>query len=153
MTVAEPVDVDLDLIAKGLAGRMAEIAAAVDRYGAFAFRPDPVEETVPPPVSAPAGGDLATARDLVRRALAVLADPVNGRIARILLDGDATLSELSRSVVLPRLAVWERVHDLVQVGLVGHELDGDRAGLTAAGQGLAALVERLASGVAREVAP
>lgn len=133
---------DTALVAKGLSARLSDVAAARERHLSFVFAPgrDVVAD----------GGGAAAARDLVRRALTVLADPVNDELVRRLADGDASVAELADVVGLPALAAWERVNDLVQVGLVRHALDGDRAGLTGAGQALAELVSELSDRVAQE---
>lgn len=134
---------DPALVAKGLADRLADLAVTRDRYASFAFTPgrDAPEAAAP-------DDRAAAARDLLLRALATLADPVNDRIVQRLLDGDATLGELVAITGLPHLAVWERVNGLVQVGLVRRALDGDRAGLTGAGGALAELVADVTSRIA-----
>ena len=137
---------DPSLAAKGLAARLADVQATIHRYSSFAFRPGEASPSPPP-----GDGDaLALARDLVLRALAAVADPVNDQLLRRLAQSDATLAELSTVTALPRLAVWERVNDLVQVGLARHALEGDRAGLTSAGQALVELVDELAAGAAEQ---
>lgn len=139
---------DPSLVAKGLAARVADVEATIDRYASFAFRPDE-----PSPSSSPRDGDaLAVARDLVRRALAAVVDPINDQLLRRLAESDATLEELAEVVALPRPAVWERVNDLVQVGVARHALDGDRAGLTGAGHALVELVDELAARTAEQQA-
>jgi predicted transcriptional regulator len=137
---------DPSLVAKGLAARLADVEATMDRHASFAFRPDE------PSSHAFDDGDASViARDLVRRALAAVADPVNGALLDQLAHGDATLAELAEAVGLPRPAVWERVNDLVQVGVARHALDGDRAGLTGAGGALVELVDELVARTAEQV--
>jgi hypothetical protein len=137
---------DPSLVATSLAARLADVEATIDRYSSFAFRPDEAS-----PSSPPADGDvLAVARDLVLRALAEVADPVNDQLLRRLAQSDATLAELGTVTSLPRLAVWERVNDLVQVGVARHALEGDRAGLTSAGRALVELVDELAARAAEQ---
>lgn len=131
---------DAPLTAKGLAARLADVEATVERFSSFAFR------AVDPPPSAIDAG--AAARDFVLRAFAAMADPINDRLLQRLAQHDATLDDLGAVSGLPRLAVWERVNDLVQVGIVAHVLDGDRAGLTGAGQALVELIDDLATRVA-----
>lgn len=128
-------------VAKGLADRLADLGAARRRYESFAFTPG---RDAPPPDD-PEHDAAPAARDLVVRMLAALGDPVNDRLMGRLLDGDATLHELVDVAGLPPLAVWERVNDLVQVGLVRHAVDGDRAGLTGAGVAMAELVGDIAA--------
>lgn len=132
----------------GLGGRLRELALALRRHDAFVFRPSAGD-----PESPPADDESAAARDLVLRALGILADPDSYRMLRRLGVGNTTSAELSRLVGQSRLVGWERVNDLVQVGLVGRELDGDRVGLTAAGQAAVTLVEELAARAAAAAAP
>jgi hypothetical protein len=89
----------------------------------------------------------------VLRALRVVADPLSWALLARLRTGDATASALAEVVGEPRVAVWERVNDLVQTGLASRALDGDVVGLTASGEGLVDLVEELAHGAAEGVAP
>jgi hypothetical protein len=138
------VTFDPSLVAKGLAARLADIEAARQRYASFAFVPD--GRPLPGGVS----DTDAAARELVLRALHVLADPVNERLVRALADGDATVAALGALVALPDVATWERVNDLVQVGLARHAVDGDRVGLTGAGLALAELVAELTRRIAGE---
>jgi hypothetical protein len=42
---------------------------------------------------------------------------------------------------LPRVAVWERLNELLAAGLVGRSLEADSAGLTPAGAAVVALCE------------
>lgn len=135
---------DAALLGRALAPRLAEIAAALDRYAAFAFSPG---EGDAPSALEPGEGREA-GRELVLRALRTASDPLNDRILRRLAEGDATLPRLTELVALPRLAVWERVNDLVQAGLVGHSLEGDRAGLTEAGAALVELVGQASAAAA-----
>lgn len=142
-------DVDPGLLGKSVAQRLAEIRAAVDRYGAFAFSPG----DEPRPAALRPGEEEVVARELLLRALRTLADPVNFSIARRLVQGDAGLEELGRISALPRLAVWERVNDLVQAGLATRSLEGDRAAVTAAGRALVELVDDAARAAAEEHRP
>ena len=137
---------DLSLVAKGLAARLADVDATIERYSSFAFRPGETSPSLPP-----GDGDaLAVARDLVLRALATVVDPVNDQLLRRLAQDDATLADLATVAGIPRAAVWERVNDLVQVGIVRHALEGDRAGLTSAGHALVELVDELAARAAEQ---
>jgi hypothetical protein len=138
---------DPSLVAKGLAARLADIEATMDRHASFAFR---LDEVSPAPRAPDVGEATAVARDLVLRALAAVSDPVNGALLHRLAQGDATLAELAEVVALPRPAVWERVNDLVQVGVARHALDGDRAGLTGAGGALVELVDELVARTAEQ---
>lgn len=131
------MDVEPQVLGEALAARIADIEAALERYGAFAFEPG---GGAPAPALAP-GERAAAARELMLRALRTAADPVGFAMLRRLAEGDATLDELVGLVSLPRLSVWERVNDLVQAGLAGRSLEQDRAGLTPLGRVLVGLVE------------
>ena len=131
---------DATLVGKALGVRLDEIEATIERLRSFAFEPD----TASSRSEDDEGAVLDTARELVLRALRVMSDPLGYRLLRRLLDGDADLEELGKLLELPHAAVWERVNDLVQAGLVGHSLEADQAGLTAAGQALVGLVEVIA---------
>jgi hypothetical protein len=128
-------------LGKALGARLAEVEAALERYGAFAFSPG---QEAPPG----SGDRIEAARDLVLRALRAATDPVNAALLRRLATGDATLAVLGEAVALPRLAVWERVNELLAVGLVGRSLEADAAGLTAAGVAMVALCEDAARAAA-----
>jgi len=128
--------VDPAVLGKALAARMADIAAAIERYDAYAFseRPAPTEECG-------SGDPPGVARDLALAALRAAGDPLSYAMLQRMAGGDTPLSELSRATGLPRLAVWERVNGLVAVGLAGRRHEDDSAGLTPAGSTLVELVE------------
>lgn len=130
--------VDPAVLGKALAARMADIAAAIERYDAYAFseRPAPTAKERDGP-----GDQSGVARDLALAALRAAGDPLSYAMLRRMAGGDTPLSELSRATGLPRLAVWERVNGLVAVGLAGRRLEDDSAGLTPAGSTLVELVE------------
>lgn len=136
------------VLGSGLGGRLRELTLALRRHDAFVFRT--AGDPEPPPPDEESSG---AARDLVLRALGILADPDSYRMLHRLGAGDTTSAELSRLAGQSRLVGWERVNDLVQVGLVGRQLDGDRVGLTAAGQAALVLVEELARYAAAAAAP
>ena len=135
---------DPAVLGKALGARLADVEAALDRYGAFAFSPGQAA----PPV---AGDGIQAARDLVLRALRAAADPVNAALLRRLADGDASLVCLGEVVALPRQAVWERANELLAVGLVGRSLEADAAGLTPAGVAMVALCEEAARAAAESL--
>jgi hypothetical protein len=129
--------VDPAVLGKALAARMADIAAAIERYDAYAFseRPAPTAKDRSP------GDRSGVARDLALAALRAAGDPLAYAMLQRMAGGDTPLSELSRATGLPRLAVWERVNGLVAVGLAGRRHEDDSAGLTPAGSTLVELVE------------
>lgn len=135
---------DATLVGKALGARLDEIEATITRLRSFAFEPD----TGTSRAECDEGAVVDTTRELVLRALRVMSDPLGYRLLLRLLDGDADLEELGKLLELPHAAVWERVNDLVQAGLVGHALEADRAGLSASGQALVGLVEAIARAAA-----
>lgn len=143
-------DADLDAAARGLGGRLRDLQAAMERLDSFAFRTDERG-----PAGTEAGDAAQASRDLVLRALRALSDPVNYRLLLRLREGDASIEELMTEVSLPRLGVWERLSDLLQVGLVQRSLEAGRACLAPAGAALVGLTEGLAEAAvgATEAAP
>lgn len=137
---------DASVVGKALGARLREIEAAVDRYGAFAFRPG---DAAPPPALRDGEAGEA-ARELVLRALRTAGDPLNFRLLAWLSEGDASLEELAGTAGVARLVLWERLSDLVQGGLAVRSLEGDRAGLTPAGLAVVELVTEAARAAADE---
>jgi len=130
------VGVDPGVLGAALAARLADIAAAVDRYDAYAFSERPAAHTGHEP-----GEPGLAARDLALAALRAAGDPLAYAMLRRMAGGDAPLADLGATTGLPRLAVWERVNGLVAAGLVGRRHEDDSAGLTPAGLVLVELVE------------
>ncbi|NKQ54378.1 hypothetical protein HFP15_15945 [Amycolatopsis sp. K13G38] len=129
---------DPELTGKGLGVRLAALRVALERYDGFAFRPggdEPVARDDPV-------GDAALA--FVLRALRAASDPDGWRVLARLAGDAATTAELAGELSCPRIVAWERVNELVQVGLANRELDGDLAQLTEAGRGIVELVELMA---------
>lgn len=140
--------VDLALVGKGLGLRLRELAAALERYDGFAFRPGQGE------VVADALDDeqaKAAALTLVLRALRAGCDAVGWRVLSRVAEGDTTTSEIAELLSCPRIVAWEQVNELLQVGLVGRDLDGDRIGITEAGRGVVDVVSQLADAASEAV--
>lgn len=142
--------VDPAVLGKALAARMADIAAAIERYDAYAFSEGPsaagaARERGP-------GDQSGVARDLALAALRAAGDPLSYAMLQRMAGADTPLAELSRATGLPRLAVWERVNSLVAVGLAGRRHENDSAGLTPAGSTLVELVEGAVVAAAGEAA-
>jgi hypothetical protein len=127
---------DLDVLGRALGRRACDIAAAVRRLDGL------VPGGSGPDASRPGREDL---RELVLRTLRLAGEPGNDRILRTVGDagGTAPASELGTAIGRPRLALWEAVGDLVQVGLLEREPARDGVALTAAGVALLALVDTL----------
>lgn len=86
------------------------------------------------------------AREVFLKALRAVGDPVSYRILG-LLDPltPAAQSALMERTGLSRVALIERVHDLVQAGLATRELIGDEVRATPLATGLHALIEDIAA--------
>lgn len=84
------------------------------------------------------------AREVFLRALRAASDPLNFRILEQLdLLAPVELSRLMGSLGLERVALSERVNDLLQAGLAVRELVNDQVHGTALGQGLVTLVHEI----------
>lgn len=134
---------DLAPVGASLAGRLRDIAAAVRRHDGFLVRPD--ESTTDAP--APEAVTPEVAREFVLRMLCVAASPRGADLLRELCGRELSTAQLATRLDRPRLAVWEQVNDLMQVGLVGRDGLDDRVGLTAAGSRVSELIDDLAQSV------
>jgi len=84
---------------------------------------------------------------MLLRALRVAGDPVNFTIISELdTFGPVELPDLMRRTGLERVAVSERVNDLVQTGLAVREMINDQIRGTNLSQGLVAWIEEIAEG-------
>lgn len=93
------------------------------------------------------------ATDMTLRALRAAADPANFAILSFLsLHTSAPMAELEKATGLGRLALNERVNDLVQVGLAGRNIDTDHVQSTAAGAALVGLVNNIGEATAKKLA-
>jgi hypothetical protein len=93
------------------------------------------------------------ALDMTLRALRVAADPTNFSILVYLAaNSTATLPALEEASGLKRLALNERVNDLIQVGLAARNIDTDQTQLTAGGAALVALIESIGAATAEKLA-
>lgn len=136
-------------VGNGLGRRLRDVAALLERYDSFVFRPGS-------PGAAPALPDedvTPAARALVLRALRVATDPTGWRVLDLLRSGDMRTPDVAAALGVPRIAAWDQLDQLVQVGLVTRDLDGDRVGVTATGCAFIEIVEALTAATAREVAP
>ncbi len=98
-------------------------------------------------------GSLASAtREIMLRALRVVGDPVNFRIIEALDPLDATsVPDLMQALGLGRVALSERINDLVQVGLASRELIDDQIRSTPFATGMVLMVGSLARESALEL--
>lgn len=135
-------------LARGLAARLRDAAIAADRLADFSFDGSAGGPGGP---SLPDGDERGTAEDFVLRVLAAAGDPLNARLldAAARAPGGVAFSELAAELGLSRLALIERVHGLIQLGLVARDLQADTVCATAAGTALSELVGGLQDEVAR----
>jgi len=140
-----------DLIAEGVWSRLRDVVLSQRRWERFVDDPDgggsgPEARTVEPPRGAEA---RRIAEELTLRALRAGVDPTNHEILRRLGEADsATVAELAELTQLPRLALDERVGDLMQVGLVSRAADSQQVHATPLTEGMLGLVDDVASRLA-----
>lgn len=95
--------------------------------------------------------DAAT--DMTLRALRAAADPTNFAVLAFLAAHTSSpIAELERAAGLGRLALSERVNDLVQVGLAGRNIDTDHVQITAGGAALVRLIGEIGAATAQRLA-
>src|SRR3972149_8671729 len=99
-------------------------------------------------------GALAeAAREMTLRCFRIAADPANFVILAFLSTRPAApIAELEKASGLGRLALSERVNDLVQVGLAGRNIDTDQVQGTAAGAALVGLINSIGEATAKKLA-
>ena len=135
-----------DRLGEGLFERFRLLSLAIDREDRFV--PESEEGA-----AATGGGFLATLRregeaeraseELVLRALRAGLDPINFDILkRLAVDVTVPLAELAEATGLDRIALGERVNDLIQVGLAAKDIETRSVSGTAATLGLVELVSR-----------
>jgi len=87
----------------------------------------------------------AAAQEMLLRTLGSLSDPINFRLLKLLdPHSAASLPDLMDATGLERVAVSERLNDMVQTGLVSRELIDDQIRCTDLATGLVTWVEGLA---------
>jgi DNA-binding HxlR family transcriptional regulator len=135
------------VLARALAARLRDAVHAADRLASFAF----VGEAEGTPSTQMADGEeVATAQDFVLRTFHAACERTNHQIiAAAIVAGDkgATVDRLAADIGLTRMALLERVHELIQLGLVGRDLPRDTIRATAAGEGLLELMSELGTEV------
>ena len=93
------------------------------------------------------------ATDMTLRALRAAADPTSFVILAFLAaHASAPMAELEKAAGLGRLALTERVNDLVQTGLAGRNIDTDHVQGTAAGAALVSLINNIGEATAKRLA-
>ncbi len=140
----EAVSVLSPALARGLAARLRDAAAAADRLADFSF----LESEQAPPRAVAEGDEPGLAADFVLRALHTATESTNARILASVTEAPQTITSLVAATGLPRLAVVERAHELIQVGLVARDLQEDTVVATGAGAALITHVADLGADVA-----
>jgi len=137
----------LNDLAFTLALRLRDIARMLDRL-------DRLESGTGEWLAAQGDGALTeAAREMTLRALRVAADPTNFAILAFLsAHTSAPIAELETATGFGRLALTERVNDLVQVGLAGRNIDTDHVQGTAAGAALVGLIHNIGEATAKRLA-
>ena len=143
MSAAAPDGELIASVAAGLASRLRALVAALDRL-------DRLESGSGIWLAGFAETELhGAATELSLRALRTVADPANFAVLQALAgDESQPLSHLIDSTGLGRLALSERLNDLVQVGLATRLIDTDHAQITQAGASLIGLIDALITEVA-----
>ena len=139
----------LDAVVRGLADRVKALLMALDRRD----RLETAGVFVGWLEAERANNALAEINEeILLRAMRVAADPQSFRLLAALdpLRG-VQLDRLMDVTGLKRVAVSERVNDLVQVGLASRELIGDEVRGTPLASGLVAFVEKMAEQAARRL--
>ena len=138
---------DLNDLSTALALRLRDLARALDRL-------DRLESGTGEWLAAQTDGDFsAAAFDMTLRALRAAADPANFAILAFLSrHTTAPMAELESASGLGRLALAERVSDLVQVGLAARNIDTDQVQGTAAGAALVGLIDGIGQATAKKLA-
>ncbi len=134
-------------LSSALALRLRDIARLIDRL-------DRLESGTGEWLASQGDGALRdAATDMTLRALRAAADPTNFAILTFLSSHtSAPTAELEKASGLGRLALIERVNDLVQVGLAGRNIDTDHVQGTAASVALVGLISNISEATARKLA-
>ena len=137
----------LDDLSSALALRLRDIARMLDRL-------DRLESGTGEWLTSQDDAALKeAAREMTLRALRIAADPINFAIlAHLAAHSSSPLADLETATGLGRLALSERVSDLVQVGLAGHNIDTDQVQATRAGAALVEWVDGLGEATANRLA-
>lgn len=135
-------------IARGIAARIRDAIDAAERLASFSFEPGGEAE---PRHQIGDGEEPEVARDFVLRVFRGACDRTNHHIlcaAAARPEEGVPLADLCAEIELPRMAVCERVNDLIQLGLVHRDLQLDTVRISPAGAGLVELLGELEREVA-----
>jgi len=133
-------------LSSALAMRLRDIARMMDRL-------DRLESGTGEWAASLKNGELkSAATEMTLRALRVTSDPTNFTLLTFLATHEsASTADLEKSVSVGRLALIERVNDLIQVGLAARNIDTDQTQLTAAGAAVVELINSIADATAKKL--
>ena len=136
----------LTALSSALALRLRDLARLLDRL-------DRLESGTGEWLTTHTEADMKDAAlDMTLRALRVASDPTNFSILEFLAArSTATVAALEQASGLGRLALAERVNDLVQVGLAGRNIDTDQVQGTEAGAAVVGLIEGIGEATAKKL--
>jgi len=134
----------LNDLSLALALRLRDIARLIDRL-------DRLESGTGEWLASQQNGELmAGATEITLRALRTAGDPTNFSILSFLVaHASAPVRELEKATGIGRLALTERVNDLVQLDLAARNIDTDHVQSTAAGAALVGLINSIREATAR----
>jgi hypothetical protein len=133
-------------LSSALALRLRDIARMMDRL-------DRLESGTGKWAASLHNGELKSAStEMALRALRVASDPTNFVLLTFLSTHEsASTADLEKSVSVGRLALIERVNDLVQVGLAARNIDTDQIQNTAAGAAVVGLISSISEATAKQL--
>lgn len=133
-------------LSSALAMRLRDIARLMDRL-------DRLESGTGEWAASLKNGELKSAStEMTLRALRVASDPTNFALLNFLSTHEsASTANLEKCVGMGRLALIERVNDLVQVGLAARNIDTDQIQNTAAGAAVVELMNSISDATAKKL--
>lgn len=136
----------LDALSSTLASRLRDLARLADRL-------DRLESGTGEWLQSQRAEDwIAASTAMTLRALRVASDPLNFTVLAFLSKhSTAPIADLEQAVGLGRLALTERVNDLIQVGLAARNIDTDQVQGTAAGAALAGWINAVSGAAAKRL--
>lgn len=131
----------VDGIVRGVRARAAQVLRAEERLASFAWQEGDQEGAAP-------DGGAGVASMVVRALRSALEGDTYPQLVGLAREGDLTVAGLAERMGVDRLAAVDRVGAWTQAGLVGRDLETDRVGLSALGEGIVRLVQYLAEAAA-----
>lgn len=131
-------------LARALAARLRDAAAAGEQLASFAF----TEGAPAPGPELREGEELAAAHDFLLRVLHGVSDPVAWDLLAAVVSEATSIDALAQRLRLPRLVATERANALIQLGLMARDLERDSVVASPAGTALYELVCELDAEIA-----